>query len=196
MPKLILIKHSLPDINPNQPASQWGLSAEGRRRSLALAHRLAAYYPAKVISSPERAALETAQRVAQKLGLAVHVNERLHAHRRAKTGFLPPDQFKNAIENFFDRPEERVFGEETATEAQVRFSNVIWRCVEQYPSQNLAVVAHGAVISLFAASCCKVEPFELWQRLGMPSFVVLRLPDLTVEDVVERITESGVRQVA
>jgi broad specificity phosphatase PhoE len=187
MPKLILVKHSMPEIAVDCPSNQWGLSAEGRRRCLPLASRLAAFYPSKIISSPEPKAMETAQRVGQKLGLPVLMNDRLHEHKRVSTGYLPAEQYQQSMQNFFRRPEECVFGEESAVETQVRFAKAIWRILDQHPQQTLAIVAHGTVISLFAASCAHLESYELWRRLGLPSFVVLRLPDLTLDEIIENV---------
>ena len=36
-PKLILVKHSLPVIDPEKPAHQWKLSPEGKKRCIPLA---------------------------------------------------------------------------------------------------------------------------------------------------------------
>ncbi len=45
MPRLILVKHSLPEIVPALPANEWRLSEGGRPRCRVLAERLAAYSP-------------------------------------------------------------------------------------------------------------------------------------------------------
>src|SRR5437588_121956 len=49
----------------------------------------------------------------------------------------------------------------------------------------LIVVAHGTVITLLVAGWCGVEPFPLWERLGLPSYVVLELPERRIVEVVE-----------
>lgn len=41
----ILIKHSVPSIDPGVPPNTWGLSGEGRRRCATLAARLRPYGP-------------------------------------------------------------------------------------------------------------------------------------------------------
>jgi broad specificity phosphatase PhoE len=51
--RLILIRHSVPDIVQGVPASQWHLSAEGRRRCEVLAGLLAPYEPAMIVTSLE-----------------------------------------------------------------------------------------------------------------------------------------------
>lgn len=45
MRRLILVKHSLPQIVPGKPAPRWHLSDEGRRRGTLLADRLAIVAP-------------------------------------------------------------------------------------------------------------------------------------------------------
>jgi broad specificity phosphatase PhoE len=89
------------------------------------------------------------------------------------------------VREFFAHPSEPVFGPETADEAYARFA----AAVDPLSATNgtRAVVAHGRVISLFVARRARVDAYELWLRLGLPSFVVLHLPDHTLVDVVERV---------
>src|SRR5687768_4073161 len=84
----ILVKHSLPEIDRNVPASQWLLSDDGQRRCGALAAALEAYRPAAVVSSAEPKATETAQRLAAAWGISYHVVPGLHEHRRETVGWL------------------------------------------------------------------------------------------------------------
>jgi hypothetical protein len=49
----------------------------------------------------------------------------------------------------------------------------------------VVVVAHGTVISLYVAGRTGAPPFGLWKRLGLPSFVVVTVPDGRVVSVVE-----------
>jgi hypothetical protein len=40
---------------------------------------------------------------------------------------------------------------------------------------------------LFVALSAGVEPFPLWSRLGLPSFVVLSLPEMELVSIVEGV---------
>jgi len=80
-----------------------------------------------------------------------------------------------------------VFGRETALEAEERFARAIRRVIDAQPNQHTIVVAHGTVITLFVARYNEIEPFQFWQRLAMPSFVVLSLPAFGLDTVVERV---------
>lgn len=52
MRRLILVKHSLPVIEPTLPASQWRLGPEGRRRCERLAALLSGTWPTHIVTSP------------------------------------------------------------------------------------------------------------------------------------------------
>jgi broad specificity phosphatase PhoE len=65
-----------------------------------------------------------------------------------------------------------------------RFSGALHEILERYPDENVAVVAHGTVITLFVARHGAVEPFVFWKRLGLPSFCVLTLLPFRLEHTV------------
>jgi len=185
MPTLILVKHAQPDILPHVAARRWRLSAKGRRQAFALADRLAAYLPFALIASPEPKARETAGIVASRLGLDMTIGPELYEHDRSNVPFLSQTAFLEAVAEFFARPEELVFGSETAHQARQRFTRAVEQIIAAHPDENIVIVAHGTVISLFVGHHTGIDPFPLWQRLGMSAFVVLSRPDfqlLAVED--------------
>ena len=177
MPNLILIKHSLPEILPDRPAREWHLSDEGRRRCAKLAEAVAPYQPQVVITSLEPKAAETGQLLAAALHLPVASALNLHEHERQHTPFLSPEMFEASILAFFAEPSQRVSGSESANESHERFSQAVWDVVEAHPNQNIAITAHGTVISLFVSRLTNADPFLLWKRLSLPSFVVISLPE-------------------
>ncbi|MFQ5578662.1 MAG: histidine phosphatase family protein [Anaerolineae bacterium] len=186
-PKLILVKHSLPHINPAAPARTWLLSEAGRRRCEPLADRLALYTPASVITSDEPKAAETGQRVARRLNLPCRSAPGLHEHDRSAEPFRSPEAFTASVAAFFARPDELVFGAETADQAHHRFARAVEQVIAHHAGQTIAVVSHGTVITLFVSRATGLPPFLLWERLGLPSFVALTLPALHVSDVVEAV---------
>jgi broad specificity phosphatase PhoE len=52
------------------------------------------------------------------------------------------------------------------------------------------VFTHGTVLSLFVARATGMEPLALWKHLGLPSFVVLRFPQLELVRVVEKLAAA------
>ena len=187
MTVLILVKHSSVTIDTARTASEWRLSEAGRRRCDALAARLAAYAPQRVVASQEPKATETGRRVAERLGLPFATAPDLHEHDRGGVPFLGAAEFQAAVARFFAQPDTLVFGQETAEAALARFDAALRRVLAQHPDERLVVVAHGTVIALFVARCAGADAFDLWRRLDLPSFVALDWPSATVLEVVESV---------
>lgn len=183
---LVLVKHSQPEIKPNIPARDWRLSDEGRRRCASLAERLHVYCPATIVTSREPKAVETGTLLAIALGTTAQQTDDLHEHDRHATGFLSVGQFEAAVEAFFAHPDELRFGSETADQSHARFRAAVEREVAAAPD-NVIIVAHGTVISLFVSRCAGIAPFPLWKRLGLPSYVVLALPTYELAEIVNTV---------
>ncbi len=187
MPKLILVKHSLPEVVSDVAVSRWRLSEEGRRRCRVLTEKLAVYGPGVIVTSVEPKAVETAEIIADALGRPFEVVEGLHEHERSNVGFLEKERFEGAVAEFFRRPQELVFGKETADQAHERFAGAITEVLEKHSIESVAVVAHGTVMALFVARANGLDPFPLWKRLGLPSFIVLSRPEMGLMSVVEEV---------
>lgn len=188
--QLILVRHANPAIDPALPAAQWRLSARGRERCILLAERLASFGLQAIITSEELKAEETGRLVAGHLGLQVSAHPGLQEQDRRGVGFLSPEDFQKAVLNVFRHPEARIFGNESAREAQIRFRDALSAALAGHPAGNLAVVSHGTVIALFAALYNSQPAEEIWTQLtrSMPSFLVLSRVDyrlLGVETVGE-----------
>ena len=78
-----------------------------------------------------------------------------------------------------------MFGGETADVARERFARAVAQVLAAQASGNLAIVAHGTVITLLVAAHNDLEPFSFWKRLGLPSLVVLSLPGMALVEIVQ-----------
>ena len=180
MPVFVLVKHSLPEIDSEIPSREWRLSEEGQVRSRILAEKLGQYDLDVIVSSNERKAIETASISARRLNIPVEVVEGLHEHERRNVGFLEKECFEQLISHFYAQPAELVFGAETADTAYKRFSKSVKGLSERFPQDNLAIITHGTVLSLYVSRITQQDPFAMWKQLGLPSYVVLSRPDLNV----------------
>lgn len=188
MRKLILVRHSLPEISRGLPPDQWHLSEHGRELCKILAARIATLGPDLIISSKQPKALETAQMIADFLDKRLKTADGLHeVDWRANVGFLEREKYKRTIANLFQNPQQLVFGRESADKAHRRFSEAIKHLVRAY-SGNLVVVAHEIVIALFVAKSVGADPLSIWRRLATSSFVVLSLPKLDLLTMTEDVT--------
>ncbi len=191
MQTLILVKHSLPEIDPSVPAREWRLSEEGRRRARKLGENLGRYDPNVIGSSIEPKAIETAGIGAGVLNVPVEVVEGLHEHERENVGFLEKERFQQSIRRFYEQPADLVFGEETADSAYDRFSKAVYELSDRFPRVNMALVTHGTVLSLFLSRISELEAYALWKQLGLPSWVVLSRPGFDVVEICRSIGDGG-----
>ena len=187
MRKLILVKHAPPEVVPGVPPERWALSEKGRALCVPLADKLAAHEPAIIVSSEEPKAAETAQLVAERLGVPWRTAPGLHEHDRSNVPHMRSGEFISMVELFFRKPGELVLGRETAHAARERFEAAVRQVMEGQPEGNVAVVSHGTVIALMLGGRAQRSPFEGWRAIGLPSYAVLGLPDLLPVGRVDRI---------
>ena len=152
-------------------------------RSRILGEEMGGYELDLVVSSTEPKAVETAEIAAGVMNIPVEIVEGLHEHERCNVGFLEKERFERSVERFFSRPADPVFGEETVDQAHDRFSKAVNGLSDRFRHKNFAVVTHGTVLSLFVSRISELEPFALWKRLGLPSWVALSHPDFRVVEI-------------
>jgi broad specificity phosphatase PhoE len=185
--RLHLVKHAMPVKVAARPSREWVLADEGRALAARLAGRLAGAGIDRFVSSTEPKARETAEIMAGALGVPCEAADGLHEQEREGMPFFAtPADLDAAMRDFFARPAERVFGQESADEASARYSLALERVVGGADGDGaLAVVSHGTVMTLFIARHNRVDPFELWRSLGLPSSAVLSLPDLRLLEIIQ-----------
>lgn len=177
MPNLVFIRHSQTQPDPNIPSTQWPLTDEGRRCCGPLAEQLIPYNLDVIVTSKEPKAIQTGELVAQRLGISCRVMENLHEHARETAPYFGTrEEFLEAVNNLFTKPNDLVFGEEIGLEAQKRFSEAVESVLAAHPQENIAIVTHGTVLSLFASQHTGKESYSIWQNLGMPAVIAFSYP--------------------
>jgi broad specificity phosphatase PhoE len=111
-----------------------------------------------------------------------------HEHERSSIGILERSVFEYCIANLFHNPHEKVFGDETAEEARIRFEQAVLDITKKYIHETLAIVAHGTVISLLIASANPIDPYTFWRGLGLPALALVSLPEFILIDTTAEIT--------
>lgn len=187
---LILIKHALPEIAQDVPSHLWRLSSQGRAGAERLATAITHYTPDVLVTSVEPKAAETGQIVARLLSIPCRTAPGLQENDRTGLPYLDAKRYETIFRRFFRHPDDLVVGCETARQAGSRFVAAVDTILASHQGESIAVVAHGTVISLFLAARCDLDPFLAWQRLGLPSFVVLSLPHLRVERFVDTLSQA------
>ena len=184
MRKLVLVRHSQPQIERDEPAAEWRLSELGRRRAESMAAHLGGYRANVIWSSREPKAVETAEIVGSALGVPIHIEAGLEEHHRRNTPFFPTTrEFEQAVEEFFAQPSRLVFGTETASQACDRFTAAIDAVLEADPGDAI-VVTHGTVMTLYLAQVADLQPMSVWRELRTPCLVEVEMPNMHIGPIV------------
>jgi broad specificity phosphatase PhoE len=176
MPKLLLIKHAKPLVDPTKSSELWKLSDEGRDQARLLVQQLSSYQPSLIVFSDEPKASETAAIVGTELNIPTEPHKDLHEHDRHNVPHMRSGEFISHVELFFRKPHELVLGHETAQQALDRFEDAIDDILKKHPDSNVAVVSHGTVIALFIEKHSNHNGFQVWREMSLPSFAVFDLP--------------------
>lgn len=124
--------------------------------------------------------MATGAALAEVLDLPAQSAPGLQEHdRRGVPYFENKVDFETAVATLFNRPNELVFGNETAVQAKMRFETAVRQQLENYPQDTLIIVTHGTVLTLFLCHHnLHLQPLPLWQSLAMPCAFVLNLPGM------------------
>ncbi|MCA0272881.1 MAG: phosphoglycerate mutase family protein [Proteobacteria bacterium] len=143
------LTHPQVAVDPKVAVPLWSLNEVGRARVAALACDVGILAStARVISSGETKALETARPIAAALGLSVEERPKMHENDRSATGYLPPKEFEQVADQFFANPAKSVRGWETAEDAQRRILAEVDACLSQHHEGDVLFVGHGGVGTL------------------------------------------------
>jgi len=92
--QLLLVRHALPHRSEPGQGADPDLSDEGRAQAARLPDALARYPISRVISSPQRRAIQTADPVAQARGLTVEIEDRFAEYDRELPAYVPIEQIR------------------------------------------------------------------------------------------------------
>jgi broad specificity phosphatase PhoE len=188
MDSIILVRHSQPEIRPELPAVQWELSEIGRQRCIPLADKIRPFQPVEIVTSRELKAIQTGTIVAHLLKIPATIAADLHEHERDGMGLGSREIFEAKLKRFFDEPSRLVFGQESAGQALLRFSDAITEVLSHHPTGSVVIVAHATVIALWATSLIGGDPFAYWKGLGMPAYAVFSRPNLNFMEIVDHVS--------
>ncbi|MGJ8571021.1 MAG: histidine phosphatase family protein [Hoeflea sp.] len=135
-------------IDPMMPVERWGLNDLGSARVQAILTSATLQQTRSVVSSAETKAVETAQPIADALGLELIVRAKMHENDRTATGYLPPDEFEIVADRFFATPVLSVRGWERAVDAQSRVVAETLAALNDAPEGDVLLVGHGGVGTL------------------------------------------------
>jgi probable phosphoglycerate mutase len=148
--QVLLVRHALPLRSEHGEGSDPDLSEEGRAQVERLPGALGRFPISRVVSSPQRRAIQTAEPVAAARRLSVEIDDRFAEYDRDLPVYIPLEQIKA------ERPEEWArmaqghlpsAVDEDAFRARVRAA-VDDLVAAADPEDTVAVFSHGGVINV------------------------------------------------
>ncbi|MBF4615722.1 histidine phosphatase family protein [Curtobacterium sp. VKM Ac-1376] len=160
------LTHAEVVVDPAVAIESWGLSPEGRARAARAAAVAWDAGTRRIVSSTERKAVETADVLADAVGVPADRDPLLGEIDRSATGYLPPTVFESVVDAFFAEPERSVRGWERAADAQDR---IVAAVRAQCATGDATIVSHGAVGALLLAHLRGVPITRALDQPGMGS---------------------------
>jgi broad specificity phosphatase PhoE len=162
------ITHPEVVVDPATPVAEWGLSERGRDRLAVMLTRPWVAGIGRVVSSPERKALETATVLAGHHGLTVEVRPTTAELDRSATGFVPAVEHERLADACFAHPERSAAGWERAVDAQARIVAALDDLLapEDAERGDVAVVGHGGVGTLWWCHLAGESIDRRWDQPG------------------------------
>lgn len=148
--QVLLVRHALPLRTEHGQGSDPELSEEGIAQIARLPEALARFPISRVISSPQRRAIQTAEPVAAACELAVEVDDRFAEYDRELPAYIPIEQIRAENPKEWERMaqghlpsavDEDAFGERV----MAALNDVV---ASADPDDTVAVFSHGGVINV------------------------------------------------
>ncbi|GJF10812.1 phosphoglycerate mutase [Mycolicibacterium cyprinidarum] len=147
--QLLLVRHALPLRSEPGQGSDPRLSREGIEQAARLPDALGRFPIQRVVSSPQVRAIETAQPVADALGVPVEIDQRLAEYDRDLSHYIPIEQI--AAENPAEM-QRLLNGRLPSGVDEAEFLGRVQAAVEELATgaahdDTVAVFSHGGVIN-------------------------------------------------
>jgi broad specificity phosphatase PhoE len=167
---LRFLTHPQVRISSEVPVPRWGLSDVGRTRAEAMARQPWITQVARIVSSGETKALETAAIIAVANGRLIEVRESLHENDRSATGYVPSDAFELLADAFFAEPTVSIRGWETAQAVQQRMvaatADLLTWCASDSNVGDVLLVGHGAAGTLLGCFLANAPISRAMDQVG------------------------------
>ncbi|MEZ0352873.1 histidine phosphatase family protein [Mycobacterium sp. pR1184] len=148
--QVLLVRHALPLRSEHGQGSDPDLSEEGVAQIARLPEALARFPISRVISSPQRRAIQTAEPVAAARQLSVEIDDRFAEYDRDLPLYIPVEQIRAENPKEWERLAQGHLPsavDEDAFRARIRAA-IDDLVASAEPEDTVAVFSHGGVINL------------------------------------------------
>ncbi|TPG28300.1 histidine phosphatase family protein [Mycolicibacterium hodleri] len=154
--QLLLVRHALPLRSEAGQGSDPDLSAEGIEQAKRLPDALSRFPVTRVVSSPQRRAIQTGQPLADALGLSIEIDERLAEYDRDLAHYTPIEEAsKEDLQRLMDGHLPGAVDEDAfLARVTAGIDDVVAAAGHD---ETVAVFSHGGVINAMVHSIMKTE---------------------------------------
>jgi broad specificity phosphatase PhoE len=148
--QLLLVRHALPLRSDHGEGADPDLSDVGLQQIARLPGALARFPISRVVSSPQRRAMQTAEPVAQARQLPIDIEDRLAEYDRDLASYIPVEQIRNEFPEEWARMAQGHLPsavDEDAFRARVRGA-VDDLVAAADPDETIVAFSHGGVINV------------------------------------------------
>lgn len=182
--KIVLVRHSKTNIEPEIDSTQWRLSEDGRQAAAKLAEDPAFKDCELIYSSLQPKAIDTAEIIGKALNIPALQEEGLAELSSVTSGFI--EDYAGTVHKLYAGEIANINDGETLQQAIDRFNAAIKSIVDQHRDvPKIAIVSHANVLSLFTAQYCDNKAIDLHNTIAMPDIAVLDWSD--TESELERL---------
>ncbi|HET8660053.1 MAG TPA: hypothetical protein VFM55_13770 [Micromonosporaceae bacterium] len=166
--RLVLVRHALPELEPDVRSEHWQLGAEGRAAARSLRSLVAE--PAYFVASDEPKAVQTLQELAG--GLAVLTDPGFGEVRRPHL-WSDGRTYRSAARSYVEGV--RHHGWEAHTKVAARFGAAVARHagLAKKARRTLVIGTHGLAPTVWMAGLIRLEPSpaDFWEQLRFPDVI-------------------------
>lgn len=193
MSRLILIRHGETDWNTEgrwQGQADVALNATGWSQAQQIAHSLDRAGITAVYSSDLQRARQTAQTLADAIGLPVFLDSRLREiHQGEWQGLLISEIQAGYAQAYQDRKQDPLRfappGGETAAQVRQRVVSAVQAIIHQHPGETVAVVSHGFALAVLIAHL-RGAPFDRVWDLMLGNGQWVSIEELTQDSLLNQ----------
>ena len=171
---VLLIRHAEPvRLEVAEGPADPPLHERGRDQAARLATWLVDEQLDAVISSPLRRAVETAEPVAEAIGLPVEIADGVAEYDRNLGWYIPIEELRATNdERWKAMAAGNYFGEEEDADSFTeRVVGAIEELIDRHPGGRIAVICHGGVLNVYIS--------RVLQRTGSPMFFMPRYTSIS-----------------
>jgi broad specificity phosphatase PhoE len=164
--ELILVRHARPvRHDPVEGRADPGLRADGRQQARRLARWLAAEPIGAIYTSPARRARETAQPLADLVGIEPAIEDGLSEFDREARSYVPIEELAATDDRWLALARGELYDDVDPVAFRKRVVETVEDLIDRHPGEVVVAVCHGGVINAYVGDLLGI-PTPLWFAPG------------------------------